>query len=45
MLKADKYFLEDRLREEKEELKKCVPKFYRSLFEVLEMLVVHGIYG
>ena len=32
MLKADKYFLEERLREEKEDLKRCVPKIYKELF-------------
>ena len=44
MLKADKYFLEERIREEKDDLMRCVPKLYRELFKLLEKLVVHGIY-
>jgi hypothetical protein len=44
MLKADKYFLEERIREEKNDLIRCVPKLYRELFKILERLVVQGIY-
>jgi hypothetical protein len=44
MLKADKYFLEERIREEQDHLMRCVPKLYRKLFKLLEKMLVHGIY-
>ena len=31
MLKADKVFLEEKIEEESNELRKCVPKFYKDL--------------
>lgn len=35
MLKADRVFLQNIMEEEKDELKKCVPRFYGDLFKML----------
>ena len=35
MLNSDKMFLEENVKEQKDQLKKCVPRFYSDLFKVL----------